>query len=142
MGLNPDVVERVQKSFVLATAAKTDLAAVFYDRLFAIAPNFREMFPLDMAPQQTKLSQTLAAAVANLDDLADIQGYIADLGVRHIDYGVKGEDYDVVGAALLQALSETLGAQFTPMVEAAWIEVYGLVAGAMKAAAENASIDR
>ena len=61
--------------------------------------------------------------------------------MRHVQYGVVDEDYDVVGTALLQALSDTLGHQFTPTVEAAWVEVYGLVAGAMKAAAaaENAA---
>jgi len=121
----------------MAAAAEGWLAGVFYARRFGIAPRFRGMCPLGMTNQQTTLGQTLAAAVANLDKLEDIKGYIADLGVRHVDYGVKDEDYDVVGAALIHALSDTLESNFTPSVEAAWIEVYGLVAGAMKSAAAD-----
>jgi hemoglobin-like flavoprotein len=43
--------------------------------------------------------------------------------------------YDTVGAALLWTLEQGLGSSFTPEVRAAWASAYGLVAGAMKAAA-------
>jgi hemoglobin-like flavoprotein len=57
------------------------------------------------------------------------------LGKRHVAYGVKPEDYDSVGAALLWTLEQGLGDDFTPDTKEAWATVYGLVATTMKDAA-------
>jgi nitric oxide dioxygenase len=40
-----------------------------------------------------------------------------------------------VGGALLWALEQGLGADFTPQVKQAWAETYGLLAGVMQEAA-------
>ena len=42
---------------------------------------------------------------------------------------------EIVGAALLWALEQGLGPDFTPAVREAWVETYALVANVMKAAA-------
>jgi hemoglobin-like flavoprotein len=48
---------------------------------------------------------------------------------------VKEEHYEVVGDALLKTLQQGLGAAWTPEVETAWIDVYGVLASTMKDAA-------
>ena len=62
-----------------------------------------------------------------------------DLAIKHVDYGVKAEDYDKVGASLLRTLSKGLGDEFTPDVEAAWTDAYGVLSGVMKSAAYPAA---
>jgi nitric oxide dioxygenase len=53
------------------------------------------------------------------------------LGARHAGYGVTAEHFAPVGAALIWALEQGLGAAFTPDVKAAWIEVYGVLSRTM-----------
>jgi hemoglobin-like flavoprotein len=53
------------------------------------------------------------------------------LGQRHAGYGVKEQDYETVGQALLWTLEQGLGAGFTPDVREAWTTLYQLVAGVM-----------
>jgi nitric oxide dioxygenase len=54
---------------------------------------------------------------------------------RHVDYGVQPEHYAYVGSALLYALGQGLGTDFTPAVKLAWTDAYGLLSGVMIAAA-------
>jgi nitric oxide dioxygenase len=50
------------------------------------------------------------------------------MGKRHIAYGVKREQYQQVGEALLWTLEQGLGADFTPELKAAWTKVYAALA--------------
>ena len=95
-----------------------------------------------MTPEQKKkLMQTLGYAVAGLDNLDEIVPAVQDLGKRHVDYRVKPEHYDTVGAALLWTLGQGLGEEFTPEVEAAWTEVYTTLATVMKEAAATVAVE-
>ena len=60
-------------------------------------------------------------------------------GTGSIGYGVKDEHYEIVGGALLWTLGQGLGDAFTPEVEEAWAEAYGLLATVMKEAAAEAA---
>ena len=53
------------------------------------------------------------------------------------DLGVRDDHYDTVGAALLSTLHQGLGDAFTPEVATAWATAYTLLAGTMKAAAQE-----
>jgi hemoglobin-like flavoprotein len=81
----------------------------------------------------------IAVAVDNLDKLDEIVPAVQDLGVKHLEYGVKNSQYDTVGAALLWTLGQGLGEGFTPEVRLAWTDVYGLLASTMKDAAREAA---
>jgi hemoglobin-like flavoprotein len=88
-----------------------------------------------MAKQADKLMQMIAVAVANLGRHEVLLPALRGLGQRHAGYGVRDEHYDTVGAALIQTLRQGLGVAFTPEVEDAWVEVYGVMAATMKEAA-------
>ena len=60
---------------------------------------------------------------------------VADLGRKHVDYGVVDAHYDTVRTALLWTLRQGLGVDFTPEVNAAWTEAYDFLAKVMKDAA-------
>ena len=85
--------------------------------------------------QGKKLMVMIGTAVNSLTNIEAVVPAIRDMAIRHVDYGVKPEDYDSVGTALLWTLEQGLGDDFTPDVKEAWTEVYGLVAGTMKDAA-------
>lgn len=135
--MREDDIRRVRRSFaILGDPAK--FGQRFYAVLFALRPDARALFPADLRLQVKKMMDMLDSIVRGLDAPGRLAAEFAELGRRHAGYGVREEDYDDVGAALLKALHETLGDAFTPEVEQAWATVYGELAEAM-IAAENAA---
>ena len=130
--MDPQQIALVKSSFAEATANAGVLARVFYDRLFATAPELRELFTSDRDEQELKLVQELRAIVDLLDHVDDLVARTSDLGARHVGYGARVAHYDVVGAVLLDALAEVLGARFSPEAGRAWRYAYNLVAEAMQ----------
>lgn len=135
--MTPEQVKLVQDSFRKVVPIADKAADLFYDRLFAIAPEVRPLFPDDLSEQKKKLMQILGTAVNNLHQVQTILPAVEDLGRRHVAYGVTDKHYEPVGAALLWTLEQGLGAAFTPPVKAAWTETYVTVAGVMKKAAAD-----
>jgi hemoglobin-like flavoprotein len=135
--MTPEQVKLVQDSFAKVVPIAGTAADLFYDRLFAIAPEVRSLFPSDLTEQKKKLMQMIATAVTNLHQVDKIISAVEDLGRRHVGYGVTAKHYEPVGAALLWTLEQGLGAAFTPPVKAAWTETYMTLAGVMQKAAAS-----
>jgi len=125
----------VRASFARIAAIEDLAADLFYDHLFAIAPNLRQLFAADLSPQKKQLIQMIATAVDGLDDLGTIVPAVKALGARHVGYGVTAAHYAVTGEALLWTLEQGLGDAFTPEVRRAWANVYGMLAATMQAGA-------
>jgi hemoglobin-like flavoprotein len=133
----PDQIDLVRDSFRKLLPIKSEAAALFYGRLFEIAPDVRAMFTGDLTAQGAKLMGALAFVVAGLDKLEQIIPDVQALARRHVGYGVKESHYAAVGEALIWTLEQGLGRAFTPKVRQAWLEAYGILAEAMIAAARN-----
>lgn len=129
--MTPRQIELVQTSFQRVATDSDKVADLFYDRLFDVTPDVRELFPGDLGTQKQKLMAMLTATVVNLHQLYTVMPAIKDLGRRHVGYGVTVTHYALVGGALLWAIEKRLGADFTPEMRAAWTEVYTVLAGAM-----------
>jgi hemoglobin-like flavoprotein len=125
----------VRTSFSLVVPIQDSIAGLFYDRLFASAPEVRRLFPDDLAGQKRKLMSLLATCIGNLHDFSAVAPAIGDLGERHAGYGARPEHYAVVAEALLWSLAQGLGAAFTPEIRSAWTKVYRLLATMMQAGA-------
>ncbi|PCJ59332.1 MAG: hemin receptor [Rhodospirillaceae bacterium] len=137
--MSPEEIKLVQSTFQKVVPIAEDAAAMFYARLFELNPKLKALFKGEMVGQGKKLMAMLATAVNGLDKLDEIVPAVRNLGVRHIDYGVKAQDYDTVGEALLWTLGQGLGDAFTPEVKSAWTEAYVLLATTMKDAAKEAA---
>lgn len=128
----------VQESFKKVLPIADTAVEIFYDKLFVIDPNLKQLFPKNeqlMHAQRNKLRDMLASAVNGLSNLDALIPILQGLGRRHIDYKVEKAHYDSVGLALLQALETGLGDEFTPEIKDAWAEVYGVMASVMTEAA-------
>lgn len=128
MALSSQQIQLVQNTFAKVVPMADAAATLFYDRLFQLDPSVRQLFKHDMAEQRKNLMQMLSVAVAGLDRLDAIVPAVHALGKRHVQYGVTAAHYQTVGASLLWALEQGLGADFTPEVKEAWATVYGLLA--------------
>ncbi|MGO8975892.1 MAG: EAL domain-containing protein [Steroidobacteraceae bacterium] len=127
----------VRTSFSLIVPIQDIVGSLFYDRLFAIAPELRRLFSDDMASQKRKLMALLATCIGGLHDFSALAPVIKKLGARHASYGAKPEHYAIVAEALLWALAQGLGAAFAPEVRSAWTKVYELLATTMQAGAAS-----
>lgn len=129
--MTPDQIKMVQESFAKVAPISEPAAALFYGRLFEIAPAVKPLFRGDMAEQGRKLMATLAVVVNGLNNLAVILPAASALAKRHVAYGVKAADYAPVGEALLWTLERGLGADWTPELAAAWATAYGVLSSSM-----------
>ena len=138
--MNDTQITLVQESFAKVVPIKDAAAEIFYGDLFETAPEVKPYFAnTDMKDQGSKLMATLGVVVNGLRDLDKIVPVAQKLAVAHVDYGVKAEDYDKVGASLLRTLEKGLGEGFTPEVKEAWTTAYVTLAGVMKDAAYPAA---
>jgi hemoglobin-like flavoprotein len=127
--------ELVQTTFARLAVMPEVTGALFYERLFAKDPGFRPLFKNNMRIQGVKLMTMLAMVVYNLPEPDQVSTAIRDLAVRHVEYGVKLDDYDALRDALLWTLEQVLGEDVTPAVREAWAVCYDELASEMKAAA-------
>jgi hemoglobin-like flavoprotein len=133
--MNDHTISLVRESFDLVEPIAPQAAALFYANLFEADPSLQRLFRGDMVAQGTRLMQMIGVAVAKLDEPEVLMPVLRALGRRHAGYGVQEEHYEIVGGALLRTLQQGLGAAWTPEVESAWIDVYGVLASTMKDAA-------
>ena len=129
--MTPQQIELVQSSFAKVAPISEQAAALFYARLLELAPQVQPLFKGDMTEQGRKLMTMLATVINGLTQLDVIVPAAQKLAQRHVAYGARTEHYPVVGAALLETLSQGLGKDFTPEVREAWTAAYGTLSGVM-----------
>lgn len=135
--MTPQQVSLVQSSFESIKPIADTAASLFYERLFAVAPEYRRLFSGNMARQGRMLMNMIGTAVGGLSHPETIIPAVKDLGRRHANYGVAESDYQVVGGALLWTLERGLGMAFTAEVKEAWSIAYGLLAAVMQQGARE-----
>ena len=137
--LTANDIALVRSTFARIVPIQGAAADLFYDRLFAVSPKLRELFPADLREQKQKLMQMISTAVGGLNDLNQLVPAVKALGSRHSGYGVTTEHYWLVGEALLWTLERGLGQDFTLEARSAWAKVYHLLAATMQAGAAEAA---
>ncbi len=135
--MTPEQIQLCKDSWTKVEPIADDAAALFYNNLFEADPSLKTLFKGDMTEQGRKLMEMIGTAVRMLDKLDQLVPVVQNLGVRHVDYGVKNEHYATVGGALLLTLSQGLGEDFTPEVKEAWTEAYGILSKTMIDAANE-----
>jgi NAD(P)H-flavin reductase/hemoglobin-like flavoprotein len=130
------MVELIRSSFAVVEPRMEDLGRYFYGALFQIAPQTRDLFPVNMEVQRSRLLRALVHVVQMVDQPDDLTPFLEQLGRDHRKFGVLAQHYDAVGASLLSTISHHSGSAWTPEVEKAWSEAYGIVANAMISAAQ------
>lgn len=137
--MTPEQIALVQGSFQHVSPMAARIADLFYGRLFELAPEVRPLFPDDLAEQKKKLMQMLGLAVTGLGSPETLLPAVVGLGERHSGYEVAPEHYAIVGEALIWALRQGLGDEFTQDVEEAWTAAYGTLADVMIGASSGGS---
>lgn len=145
--------ERVRSSWRLVVPIAETVPDLFYRRLFELAPQYRTLFPDDMARQKRKLIAMLKFVVTSLDWTADdwqeevdpehdLALILMALGRRHHElYEIPDESYAVVGEALIWTLDQGLGQAFTAPIRDAWAKLYHVISASMRIGARGAEVN-
>ena len=121
----------LKESWTLVEDRADHVANHFYARLFLIDPNLRDLFPVQMAVQRSRLLGALVEAVQTVDDPSHFDGYLRSLGRDHRKFHVSPEHYGTVGTALIDALRSYAGDRWTVEYERAWRDGYDAIAARM-----------
>ena len=117
------------KSFYQIVPISERVATMFYDRLFEAHPEVQPLFQsTDMRVQRKKLIDMLALVVYSIDNMSKVEEAIQKLGERHVNYGVKDEQYPVVRDVFVWTLNQELGDDLDDETEAVWIKVFNALA--------------
>lgn len=130
------MAEIVRSSYALVEPQSEDLGRHFYARLFSRAPETRELFPVNMEVQRSRLLRALVHVAQMVDRPDELVPFLEQLGRDHRKFGVLARHYDAVGYALIGAIRDFSGDAWTPEVDRAWTESYRAVANAMYTAAQ------
>ncbi len=131
------MVRLVRESFAVVEPQQEKVAELFYATLFGIAPATREMFPVNMQVQRSRLLRALVHFVQMVDRPDELLPFLRQLGRDHRKFGVLAHHYEAVGMALLAAVKAHAKAAWTDEVERAWAEAYTIMARAMLDAANS-----
>eukprot|EP00808_Paulinella_micropora_P009055 g61579.t1 len=98
----------------------------FYLHLFSLNPRYRLMFSDNIARQGKMLAQLVGFIVHSADqlDTHEFNKTAYNLAKVHNKRGIRPEDYDTLGQALLMAIKASLGHDYTDRVKVAWTTVF------------------
>jgi NAD(P)H-flavin reductase/hemoglobin-like flavoprotein len=125
----------LKESWTLVEEQQDRVASYFYARIFLAYPQLRDLFPVQMDVQRARLLGAIVTAIQNLDDPERFEDYLRALGRDHRKFHVSPEQYDAVGAALLESLRAFAGERWSLEYDQAWSDAYGVMAQKMIAGA-------
>ncbi|MFC3032874.1 NO-inducible flavohemoprotein [Pseudoalteromonas fenneropenaei] len=121
----------IKQSLPLLANAGVAVTEHFYTRLFSEQPELKHIFNLSnqaSGKQQFALFAAIARFATYLDTPERLAQLTAQIANKHVALQIKPEHYPIVGANLLATLRTLFPAEFTPEVEAAWANAYGIIA--------------
>ena len=140
--ISSDGLERIRASWVKVLALDPSMEAqgvILFRHIFAIAPEAKAMFSFKDEPDMfnsKKLKKHGKGVMKYVDAaLKDFSGTVKglqSLGSRHLTKDVAPAHYDAVGQAFVATLSDALGDDLTPELQADWVTVYTMMIEVMK----------
>lgn len=129
--MNDYTIQLVKESFDLVEPMAPQAAALFRQNLSQVAPTLQALMPSEAVGEQWM--QAVGQAIRQLWEPETLLPALQHLGAQNAGLlGLRDEDYDAVGGALLKTLEQGLGPAFDDETRAAWIDVYGAMAGYLK----------
>jgi len=129
--MTPQQKEIVRQTFASLESKRELLADMLYKKLFELEPKSQALFRGDMIEQRRKLMRMLQISVENIDNPAELQPMLFNLGQIHHSFGIEERQFTSFGTALIFAMKTTLGKDFLPEVEKAWQAMYQYMAATM-----------
>lgn len=128
-GISKGDIKLIQDSF--GKVCDTNCWELLYKRLFELDKEIPSLFKGDIKDQQHRIMTMMKIVVEGLNHPEIIIPAIQKMGSRHLEYEVQKKYYSTFKSALMYALEQTLGNDFTPDVKKSWENFYDLLASTM-----------
>jgi hemoglobin-like flavoprotein len=135
-----DAVRRVQASWAQLEPQVEALGVALMREFFRRCDEAKPLFAFGnmsyddpaaepaMRKHAIMLMSTVGSCIAGLRDFEAMIPTLVSVGKMHAKFGTRmREFFPPMGAALIATLRSALGEEFTPEVEAAWVDMYGVV---------------
>lgn len=129
--ITPDQIAIVKSTVPVLQEHGNTITAVFYQHLISENESLRNVFSKtsqDTLRQPRALASSVLAYATYIDDLPKLAHAVERIAHKHVSLQVTPEQYDIVGAYLIRAIGEVLGAAATPPIVEAWTAAYGVLA--------------
>jgi hemoglobin-like flavoprotein len=127
--MTPTQIALVQASWQKVDEKNHEVAQMFYQRLFELAPELRQFYQTDLKECGARLMRNLGMAVTSLGRMDSVMPMLQDFAAQRVEHGIKDGYETVVRNAMLWALERRLAESFTQDVRTAWNETYSLLTG-------------
>jgi hemoglobin-like flavoprotein len=115
-----DLQLELQSSLHVMLEDQDKFAEAFYNRVFNIAPDVKNLFKKNITDQGRLLTHMLGGIVYSLSRPEYLELGLKKLGESHNKYGVEPEHYPVVKQAMMETIEESLGDLKTDKTMRAW----------------------
>jgi class 3 adenylate cyclase/ferredoxin/hemoglobin-like flavoprotein len=115
-----DLQLELQSSLHVMLEDQDKFAEAFYNRVFNIAPDVKNLFKKNITDQGRLLTHMLGGIVYSLSRPEYLELGLKKLGESHNKYGVEQEHYPVVKQAMMETIEESLGDLKTDKTMRAW----------------------
>lgn len=112
----------IERSFELAAEQVSDVTARVYEKLFARYPEMQPLFVRDKTGtvRGEMLARTIDVILDSIDRNTYGENFVRCEVITHEGYGVPREVFPRFFEAIVSALREILGADWTPAMEHDW----------------------
>ena len=135
--LDPEKITLVQSSWEKMESTSIQSATLCLINLSATDATIASLFKKDGIVRSLETLQGITYVVGCLDQPDRLRPYLGSLGRLLRLHGVNASHQQIVGAALLQTLGQSLGDNFTPAHRGAWAVAYSFITGIMISESES-----
>jgi hemoglobin-like flavoprotein len=96
----------------------------FYDRLFELYPEYRQLFPHSLDHHMKKMVDTLALVARVSDETEIVHPQMVRLGTKHVSFRLSDEDLKRFQTVFVKVLSECCAEHWTAECEKTWNGVF------------------
>jgi hemoglobin-like flavoprotein len=107
------------------------LTTAFFERLFATAPEVRELLPADLTEHVDHVDAAIAIVIRNLGDLQVLARPLEELGAEHVRWGVGPDRLAAAHAVLLDAVRTLAGERWSRLDERDWSAAFAALLAPM-----------
>ena len=131
----------IQYSYAFLKPEVERVSGAFYADLFNRMPKLRALFPDDMSGQGMRFMSAIGFVVENLDDNVQLNRHLNLLAKGHAPFKLRPDAYREMQEALIDTITEALGAKFTNEIELAWRSAFDQICDAMIAESGTELVD-
>ncbi|MFC5137134.1 FAD-binding oxidoreductase [Actinomycetospora rhizophila] len=130
---------RVRQTWTEVEPHADELADWFAALLFSLAPDVRALFPARVTEPARRLLRSLVLPMSTVDRPGELRPMLEPLVREHRALGLRAEQYEVLGVALIGAMRR-FGRSWDEPTEHAWVRAFSLAAGPMEQAVRAAAV--